>query len=192
MINPCPNCSATERLLKEGSASNACGKQMEEHGAVPADSTGLDIAPRNFSNTEEDRKDLVHLAPASVRADMADLHRAMKSGSSTSRSRISVRQPSGSGIFQEERIPSPLSLSPPRKDEVVQPTPLGRDQAVNRCAACHKRAGLLGFKCRCGDLFCASHRYSDKHDCSYDYKAAGRLAIAKENPVVVASKICKI
>ncbi|MCO5587735.1 hypothetical protein L7F22_041687 [Adiantum nelumboides] len=181
-MNPCPDCSATERLLKEGSASNACSNQMEDHGVVSATSTGLDI-------TEEDRKDL---APASVRADMADLCRAMKFGSSTSRCKITVRQPSGSCTLQEERIPSPLSLSPPRQGEVVQPAPLCRDRAVNLCAACHKRAGLLGFKCRCGNLFCASHRYSDKHDCSYDYKAAGRLAIAKENPVVVASKICKI
>ena len=42
--------------------------------------------------------------------------------------------------------------------------------------------GLTGFRCRCGDLFCSEHRYSDRHECSYDYKTAGREAIgaAKE------------
>lgn len=61
-----------------------------------------------------------------------------------------------------------------------------------RCYACNRKVGLTGFKCRCGDLFCAQHRYSDMHDCSFDYKTAGRLAILKANPVVKAPKIDKI
>ncbi|KNA04490.1 hypothetical protein SOVF_199260 [Spinacia oleracea] len=65
-------------------------------------------------------------------------------------------------------------------------------KAVNRCLGCGKRVGLTGFRCRCGDLFCADHRYSDRHDCSYDYKTAGREAIARENPVVRAAKILKV
>lgn len=63
---------------------------------------------------------------------------------------------------------------------------------VLRCSTCHKRIGLSGFRCRCGDLFCARHRYSDTHDCSYDYKAAGKAEISKANPVIRAAKIIKI
>lgn len=63
---------------------------------------------------------------------------------------------------------------------------------VNRCYGCNKKVGLMGFRCRCGDMFCSEHRYSDRHDCSYDYKAAGREAIARENPVVRAAKILKV
>jgi hypothetical protein len=62
----------------------------------------------------------------------------------------------------------------------------------NRCTTCRKRVGLTGFDCRCGNLFCAVHRYSDKHDCPYDYRAAGQDAIAKANPVVKAEKLDKI
>ncbi|RZC20063.1 Anaphase-promoting complex subunit 4 [Glycine soja] len=40
-------------------------------------------------------------------------------------------------------------------------------------------------------LFCAEHHYSDFRNCSYDYKAIGREAIARENPVVKAAKIIK-
>ncbi|KAG5054791.1 hypothetical protein JHK85_007301 [Glycine max] len=40
-------------------------------------------------------------------------------------------------------------------------------------------------------LFCAEHHYSDFRNCSYDYKAIGREAIARENPVVKATKIVK-
>ncbi|KAL0900290.1 hypothetical protein Bca101_084251 [Brassica carinata] len=68
--------------------------------------------------------------------------------------------------------------------------PVKRDQqTVNRCSGCRKKVGLTGFRCRCGDLFCSEHRYSDRHDCSYDYKTAGREAIARENPVVKAAKM---
>ena len=49
-----------------------------------------------------------------------------------------------------------------------------------------------GFECRCGGLFCGLHRYSDKHNCTYDYKADGREQIAKANPVVVGEKVKKI
>ena len=62
----------------------------------------------------------------------------------------------------------------------------------NRCFSCKKRVGLTGFECRCGSLFCSSHRYSDKHSCPFDYKTAGRDAIAKANPVVKADKVNKI
>lgn len=61
-----------------------------------------------------------------------------------------------------------------------------------RCTTCRKRVGLTGFNCKCGNHFCAAHRYSDKHDCPFDYKNAGRDAIAKANPVVVAEKLNKI
>lgn len=51
---------------------------------------------------------------------------------------------------------------------------------------------LSGFDCRCGNLFCGLHRYSDKHNCPYDYKADAAAKIRKENPVVVADKIQRI
>ncbi|KAI3683052.1 hypothetical protein L1987_83549 [Smallanthus sonchifolius] len=74
-------------------------------------------------------------------------------------------------------------------DEVKEKT---TTKVVNRCSGCRKRVGFTGFRCRCGDLFCGEHRYSDRHDCTYDYKTAGREAIAKENPVVKAAKIVRI
>ncbi|XP_010465038.2 PREDICTED: zinc finger A20 and AN1 domain-containing stress-associated protein 5-like [Camelina sativa] len=71
--------------------------------------------------------------------------------------------------------------------------PVKRDQQiVNRCSGCRKKVGLTGFRCRCGELFCSEHRYSGRHDCSYDYKTAGREAIARENPVVKAAKMVKV
>jgi len=65
-------------------------------------------------------------------------------------------------------------------------------QGPTRCNSCKKRVGLTGFNCRCGNLFCSAHRYSDKHDCPFDYRMAGRDAIAKANPVIKADKLDKI
>lgn len=84
----------------------------------------------------------------------------------------------------------------------------------NRCAVCRKKVGLTGecrngisivdlcvitrislfsgFECRCGGLFCAMHRYSDKHECTFDYRSHGQQEIRRNNPVVVGEKIQKI
>nr|CAD1818067.1 unnamed protein product [Ananas comosus var. bracteatus] len=63
----------------------------------------------------------------------------------------------------------------------------------SRCAACRKRVGLsAGFQCRCGATFCGAHRYPERHACGFDYKAAGREAIARANPLVRADKLRRI
>ncbi|KAL6195162.1 hypothetical protein ACLB2K_030783 [Fragaria x ananassa] len=98
--------------------------------------------------------------------------------------------------------PSPFSFGP-SESAVAKPDPESftfgsgqngepKPEGPKRCTTCNKRVGLTGFNCRCGDLFCAVHRYSDKHDCPYDYRTAGRDAIAKANPVVKAEKLDKI
>ncbi|NWI90032.1 ZFAN5 protein, partial [Pitta sordida] len=82
--------------------------------------------------------------------------------------------------------------------EVPQSTAEGKAAAEkpkpkkNRCFTCRKKIGLTGFDCRCGNLFCAIHRYSDMHACPYDYKAEAAEKIRKENPIVIAEKIQKL
>lgn len=63
----------------------------------------------------------------------------------------------------------------------------------NRCAQCRKRLTLTNsYTCRCGHLFCSSHRYSEVHNCTYDYKKEGRKLLQQANPVVTAPKLPKI
>lgn len=102
--------------------------------------------------------------------------------SSKSAALVVVASSSSSSFIQQ--VPAPSLLL---RQQQQQPR-----AAPNRCGSCRKRVGLTGFKCRCGITFCALHRYSDKHCCTYDYKAAGQEAIAKANPLVVAEKIVKI
>ncbi|KAG6430577.1 hypothetical protein SASPL_108647 [Salvia splendens] len=63
---------------------------------------------------------------------------------------------------------------------------------ANRCSACRKKVGLTGFRCRCGVTFCGTHRYPEKHACTFDFKSVGREAIAKANPLVKAEKLERI
>ncbi|KAL9997130.1 putative transcription regulator A20-like family [Helianthus debilis subsp. tardiflorus] len=93
--------------------------------------------------------------------------------------------------------PETSDLSKKRRSEAVEPLSnsaciSSKRRVVNRCSGCKRKVGLIGFRCRCGEMFCSEHRYSDRHACSYDYKAAGREAIARENPVVRAAKILKV
>ncbi|XP_024081161.1 AN1-type zinc finger protein 6 isoform X1 [Cimex lectularius] len=67
-----------------------------------------------------------------------------------------------------------------------------KSKKKNRCAVCRKKVGLTGFECRCGGLYCAVHRYSDKHKCTFNYRELGAQEIRRNNPVVVGEKIHKI
>lgn len=100
---------------------------------------------------------------------------------------------SGAADLRSNSVGSPerSGTSVPKVPEIRS---LKRPRDVCRCsgAGCRRKVGLVGFRCRCGEVFCSEHRYSDRHDCSFDYKAAGREAIARENPVVRAAKILKV
>lgn len=80
------------------------------------------------------------------------------------------------------------------EEESLQDESLEKDQKKkkNRCHICRKRVGLTGFPCRCGGLFCSLHRYSNEHNCTFDYKQLGAQEIRKNNPLVVGEKVKKI
>ncbi|XP_050166023.1 uncharacterized protein LOC126637134 isoform X1 [Myiozetetes cayanensis] len=85
-----------------------------------------------------------------------------------------------------------LSVSQPSTSQTEEKASELPKPKRNRCFTCRKKVGLTGFDCRCGNLFCGLHRYSDKHNCPYDYKTEAAAKIRKENPVVVAEKIQRI
>ncbi|PHT30621.1 hypothetical protein CQW23_29801 [Capsicum baccatum] len=64
-------------------------------------------------------------------------------------------------------------------------------EGLKKCTACRKRVGLTGFSCKCGDLFCAVHLYSNKHNYPFNYSNAGHNAIAKANPIIVAENLIR-
>ncbi|XP_012294691.1 AN1-type zinc finger protein 4 [Aotus nancymaae] len=75
----------------------------------------------------------------------------------------------------------------------VKAPPHTKKKTTNHCFLCGKKTGLAAsYECRCGNNFCASHRYAETHGCTYDYKSAGRRYLQKANPVVNAPKLPKI
>ncbi|XP_060035555.1 AN1-type zinc finger protein 6 isoform X2 [Erinaceus europaeus] len=112
-------------------------------------------------------------------------------------SESSVSSP-GESTSVDKAAPEPQHLAASVSELAQQPAEeqsrsLGKPkQKKNRCFMCRKKVGLTGFQCRCGNVYCGVHRYSDAHDCSYNYKADAAEKIRKENPVVVGEKIQKI
>jgi len=87
--------------------------------------------------------------------------------------------------------PVPTSITVKTEEDKDEPIPAKKPKK-SRCLTCKKKLGLTGFTCRCGDLFCSLHRYSDMHDCSFDYNAMGKKEIRENNPQIVAEKVAKI
>ncbi|KAL5061363.1 hypothetical protein RYX36_032967, partial [Vicia faba] len=77
--------------------------------------------------------------------------------------------------------------------EIVAATSLSDNQNIkrktNRCKSCNKKVGLLGFNCRCGNIFCKKHRYPEEHACKVDLKEIGRQILYKQNPLCVSDKL---
>uniref|UniRef100_A0A3B5LYT0 Zinc finger AN1-type containing 4 n=1 Tax=Xiphophorus couchianus TaxID=32473 RepID=A0A3B5LYT0_9TELE len=68
-----------------------------------------------------------------------------------------------------------------------------KKKSSKHCFLCGKKTGLAtSYECRCGNNFCATHRYAETHDCSYDYKTAGRRFLQETNPLISAPKLPKI
>ncbi|KAG8381454.1 hypothetical protein BUALT_Bualt06G0123600 [Buddleja alternifolia] len=58
-----------------------------------------------------------------------------------------------------------------------------------RCRRCSKKVGLIGYKCKCGEIFCGVHRHPEEHGCGVDFKIAGKFVLMEENPVCKGDKL---
>ncbi|GCB66104.1 AN1-type zinc finger protein 5 isoform X2 [Scyliorhinus torazame] len=99
------------------------------------------------------------------------------------------------GVLKVEVVTASVAVNVETADDSTEgeeKVPEKSKPKKNRCFNCRKKVGLTGFDCRCGNLFCGLHRYSDQHNCPYDYKAEAAEKIRKENPIVVAEKIQKL
>ncbi|KTG33003.1 hypothetical protein cypCar_00022735, partial [Cyprinus carpio] len=96
---------------------------------------------------------------------------------------------SSSGLSSSiKRLGTPTHHLPPVK------IPSGtKKKSSKHCFLCGKKTGLAtSYECRCGNIFCSMHRYSETHDCTYDYKSAGRRFLQETNPIISAPKLPKI
>uniref|UniRef100_A0A1A7WAK4 Zinc finger, AN1-type domain 4 n=1 Tax=Iconisemion striatum TaxID=60296 RepID=A0A1A7WAK4_9TELE len=97
--------------------------------------------------------------------------------------------PSAGGVVASfGTIGTPMYHLPPVK------APIGtKKKSSKHCFLCGKKTGLAtSYECRCSHNFCATHRYPETHDCTYDYKSAGRRFLQETNPLISAPKLPKI
>ncbi|XP_010542567.1 PREDICTED: zinc finger A20 and AN1 domain-containing stress-associated protein 3-like [Tarenaya hassleriana] len=112
------------------------------------------------------------------------LNQTLASASSSAASPSSI-------LAIDAKEPGVDQSKPEEPAAMAQPQPQP-PQDPNRCSTCRRRVGLTGFKCRCGFVYCGSHRYPEQHHCSFDFKGMGKEQIAKANPIVKAEKLEKI
>ncbi|XP_045052409.1 AN1-type zinc finger protein 6 isoform X2 [Desmodus rotundus] len=140
-------------------------------GSVPEAQSALDSTSPSTQPSSVSNQSLLSESVASSQVDSTSADRAIPETEDL--------QASVSDTAQQPSEEQSKSLEKPK-------------QKKNRCFLCRKKVGLTGFECRCGNVYCGVHRYSDVHNCSYNYKADAAEKIRKENPVVVGEKIQKI
>ena len=92
-----------------------------------------------------------------------------------------------SNIF--EQVVQPISSTmEEEKEESAQKV----QHDHKKCFNCSKKVGSLGWKCKCGFTYCKGHRLPEDHKCDFNFREEGIQRLAKENPVVQASKLAKI
>jgi AN1-type zinc finger protein 5/6 len=84
-----------------------------------------------------------------------------------------------------------LSTSPISGISSASPSSSPQTDAT-RCWECKKKVGLLGIKCRCNYIYCSKHRYSDQHNCQFDFKAREKDLLKQRLVQVAGEKITKI
>ncbi|KAM9585703.1 AN1-type zinc finger protein 6 isoform 3-T7 [Trichechus inunguis] len=155
-------------------------------GSVPEAQSSLDFTCSSMQPSPVSNQSLLSESVASSQVDSTSLDKAIPETED-------LQGPRAEGLV-------PLECDPPSSvPDTAQQPPEEQNKSLekpkqkkNRCFMCRKKVGLTGFECRCGNVYCGVHRYSDVHNCSYNYKADAAEKIRKENPVVVGEKIQKI
>ena len=102
----------------------------------------------------------------------------------------SAQPPMVEAKADEPAAASSVHVRPPACEEADEEQPPKKVQAnTSRCWTCNRKIGLTGFQCKCEFWFCAEHRYTDKHECAFDYKAQGKDLLTRANPVIAPKKL---
>jgi len=168
--------SGNENLRGKGPPSGQIKQSIPAYGRIPS----------NSSFTHNDFM-------ASLLSETARLRLSSKG-------QRNVISPNGTRIHSSRRLSSRGGLVSPPRGTRLPPVGANNNSAnvkkqklSKRCVVCNKKTGLAtSYNCRCGNNFCAAHRYAEAHNCTFDYKMEGRKILEQNNPVVTAPKLPKI
>ncbi|CAG7835231.1 unnamed protein product [Allacma fusca] len=106
------------------------------------------------------------------------------------RAKIRIETEAGNRIIPSVLVRPANLISDRSRPLSGKSRPLTARKKKLRCSECKKKLGpTTSFPCRCGLIFCPTHRNSEAHSCSFDYKAEGKRVLKEANPMVVARKI---
>jgi len=171
------NVSGNENLRGKGPSSGHIKQSIPSYGRIPS----------NSSYTHNDFM-------ASLLSETARLRLSSKG-------QRNVISPNGTRIHSSRHLSSRGGLVSPPRGTRLPPVGGTKNNSANvkkqkmskRCLVCNKKTGIAtSYSCRCGNNFCAAHRYAEAHNCTYDYKMEGRKILEQNNPVVTAPKLPKI
>ncbi|XP_035610520.1 AN1-type zinc finger protein 4-like isoform X2 [Oncorhynchus keta] len=186
-MNPLESLSNTE-LLASLSSSSRTPVSSSREGLGQSLGFGLDLPAVGASrlgmldSTAPSLQANIQLLQEDLIRRMSPLHRATASYMAPN----SLGSAGGSSSI---RRPGPPAYHLPSVK-----VPLAKKKKKSKhCFLCGKKTGLAtSYECRCGNNFCATHRYAETHDCTYNYKSAGRRFLQETNPIVNAPKLPKI
>lgn len=61
-----------------------------------------------------------------------------------------------------------------------------------RCFKCNKKIKVIGYDCKCDNIFCTKCRLPEDHSCIFDFKSEGKKRLGDSLVKVIAEKITKI
>jgi len=168
--------SGNENLRVKGPPSGQVKQTIPSYGRIPS----------NSSFTHNDFM-------ASLLSETARLRLSSKG-------QRNVISPNGTRIHSSRHLSSRGGLVSPPRGTRLPPVGVKNNSAnvkkqkmSKRCMVCNKKTGIAtSYNCRCGNNFCAAHRYAEAHNCTFDYKMEGRKILEQNNPVVTAPKLPKI
>ncbi|XP_047326018.1 zinc finger A20 and AN1 domain-containing stress-associated protein 6-like [Impatiens glandulifera] len=103
---------------------------------------------------------------------------------------VDVHSSSSSSVSNSIILGLPAQdLPPPLQPDVVVSKTDCKKPATARCGCCRKKVGLLGFNCRCGIVFCGSHRHPETHQCKFDFKSGAIDDLERANPLVKSDRL---
>jgi len=88
---------------------------------------------------------------------------------------------------QEQELEKEQDGKEPSKEQEPKKNP-------NRCfhQDCKKKLLLSDQSCKCNQRFCSNHRMPEEHNCTFDFKAAGKRQLEKLNPKIEGVKLARV
>lgn len=104
----------------------------------------------------------------------------------------SVQPSAEAKIESNSELPTAGDISESTSTPSTEEAPKSEKKKKTKCAKCRANVGVIAFPCRCGGIYCGTHRYASEHSCNFDYKEHGAEEIRKNNPQVIGEKLQKI